>query len=73
MSIRRLVQSAWMTGVAFFAVAVLTSSAMAATVIANCTGIGPSNTELNASVGCPQFNGTGLLSVEIAFTGYLNG
>jgi hypothetical protein len=56
-----------------FAVAVLSSSATAATVSFTCAGIPQQTTELNSNIACPQFSGTGLLSIMIDLTGDIQG
>lgn len=73
MNLRRLFQASWITGVVFVGGTVLAPSATATTVAFSCVGIPLQNTELNASVMCPQFTGTGLLSIDIDFTGDLLG
>lgn len=55
------------------AVGVFSAAASAATISFSCSGIALQNTELSSSVACPQFSGTGLLSVDIDFTGDLAG
>jgi hypothetical protein len=48
-------------------------SASATTLVLSCTGVPQQNTELNASLSCPQFNGVGLTSIRLDLTGELLG
>jgi len=45
----------------------------AASVNASCTGVPLSNTELSASITCPQFGGSNLTQIDIAFSGAIEG
>jgi hypothetical protein len=48
-------------------------SATATTLVLSCTGVPQQNTELNASLACPQFNGTGLTSIQLDLAGQILG
>lgn len=54
------------------AMALMSVAASASTLVVTCTVVS-SPTELNANAVCPQFNGSGLASVDILVTGTISG